>query len=148
MLAQLVDQPGREIHVLELASNGAGEAIDRGDAGELLDLRARQEYKLRIDSLREELAEAEGWADSTRASGIQREIDALTQQIAAAVGLGGRERRTGSAAERARVVVQRRLREAIKRIAREDPQLGSHLDWAVRTGTFCAYEPTGRNSAR
>jgi hypothetical protein len=79
---------------------------------------------------------------------LRYELDALTDQIAGAVGLGGRERRSGSAVERARVVVQRRVREAIKKIADQDADLGRHLDWTVRTGTFCQYEPRGRRSPR
>jgi hypothetical protein len=58
--------------------------------------------------------------------------------------MGGRERRTGSAVERARITVQRRVREAIRKIAEQDPELCQHLDWTVRTGTFCAYEPDGK----
>ena len=56
-------------------------------------------------------------------------------------GLGGRERRSGSAAERARVAVTRRIRDAIKRISAEAPELGKHLDRSVRTGRFCSYQP-------
>ena len=148
MLAQLVEQPGREIHALDLASENDGQAVDLGDAGEVIDRRARDAYKQRIAELRDELEEAESWSDSARAARIRGELDALTQQIAAAVGLGGRERRSGSAAERARTAVQRRIREAIKKIAEQDRELGRHLDWAVRTGTFCAYEPGGKKSGR
>jgi hypothetical protein len=152
MLAQLVDNPGREIHVLDLAAESEGDAgggaMDLGDAGEVIDLRAREAYKARIADLREELREAEGWRDDARAARIRGELEALTQQIAAAVGLGGRERRSGSAAERARVTVQRRVREAIKKIADHDADLGRHLDWSVRTGTFCLYEPEGPKSGR
>jgi hypothetical protein len=153
MLAQLVEQPGREIHALDLASDGpgdgaAGGAIDLGDAGAVIDREARAAYRERIAALREELAEAERFCDSARAERIRDELDALTQQIAAAVGIGGRERRSGSAGERARSAVQRRIREAIKKIGEHDAGLGRHLDWAVRTGTFCAYEPAGRKSAR
>jgi hypothetical protein len=35
--------------------------------------------------------------------------------------------------------VQSWLSEAIRRIADEDAELGSHLDWAVQRGTFCVY---------
>jgi hypothetical protein len=55
--------------------------------------------------------------------------------------LGGRARRAGAAAERARVNVQRRIRGAIKRIGESLPELAAYLDRAVRTGTFCSYEP-------
>ncbi len=145
MLAQLVDSPGQEIHALELASEGdaadAKLAVAFGDAGEVIDARARDSYKARIAELREELVEVESWNDCARAERLRAELEALTGQLAAALGLGGRERRSGSAAERARVTVQRRIREAIKKIADRNAELGRHLDRAVRTGTFCIYEP-------
>jgi hypothetical protein len=68
----------------------------------------------------------------------------VTQELSRAVGLGGRDRRSGSAAERARVNAQRRLSDAIRRIERACPALGAHLDRSVRTGTFCWYDPTAR----
>jgi tetratricopeptide (TPR) repeat protein len=148
MLAQLADHPGREIHSLDLAAHHGGGEVDLGDAGDVIDPRAREAYKKRITDLREELAEAEQWRDDVRAARVRVELEALTQQVAAATGLGGRARRTGSAPERARVTVQRRIREAIKKIAEHDAALGRHLDWAVRTGTFCLYDPDRRKSGR
>ena len=68
-------------------------------------------------------------------------MDALTEQLAAAVGLGGRDRPTGSEAERARTTVTHSLRTVIERIARQNPRLGDHLTARVRTGTFCVYAP-------
>jgi hypothetical protein len=59
--------------------------------------------------------------------------------------LGGRARRAASSAERARITAQRRLREAIKRIAELDAEVGELLDRTIRTGTFCAYEPNRRS---
>jgi hypothetical protein len=149
MLARLVEQPGREIYALDLASEPTGDgSIDLGDSGEVLDGKARDAYQARIADLREEIAEAEQFHDTTRATARKTELDALIQQLAAAVGLGGRGRRAGAAQERARITVQRRVREAIKKIALEDSVLGRHLEWTIRTGTYCAYEPQGRKSAR
>jgi hypothetical protein len=149
MLAQLVEHPGRELHVLDLAaeSDGEGAVIDRGDAGEVLDAKARAAYQQRISDLRTAIEDAERLGDASRADGARHELDFLIQQLSSAVGLGGRARRAGSAAERARTVVQRRIREAIKKVAEHEPELGRHLDWAIRTGTFCAYEPLGRKTA-
>jgi tetratricopeptide (TPR) repeat protein len=147
MIAHLLDRPGQEIHAVELA-NGSEGVIDMGDAGEVLDARARVAYRARLSELRAEIDQAERFADQGRRARLQGELDALTQQLAGAVGLGGRERRSGSAAERARVTVQRRVREAIKKIAEEDPHLGRHLDWTIRTGTYCAYEPEGPKTSR
>ena len=72
----------------------------------------------------------------------------MTQELTRAVGLGGRERRAGAAAERARTAVQKRLRNAIRRIEDGFPELGNHLDQAIRTGTFCGYLPDGRARGR
>jgi hypothetical protein len=151
MLATLLETPGREVHVLDLAggtAGGPGAAIDLGDAGEQIDAQARDAYRRRIADLRCEVDEAERDADVGRAARLRDELDTLTEHVAAAVGLGGRARRVGAAAERARITVQRRIREAIARIAAQDAELGRHLDWTVRTGTFCAYEPDGRPPGR
>jgi tetratricopeptide (TPR) repeat protein len=150
MLARLVERPDQELHVLDLASDPGdeGAVADRGDAGEVLDEQARAAYLERIADLRAEIDDADRSADAFRADRARRELDMLVQQLSNAFGLGGRARRVGSAAERARITVQRRVREAIKKVGEHEPALGRHLEWAIRTGTFCAYEPTGRKSAR
>ena len=55
----------------------------------------------------DELAEAERWNDPERAARLQAEEDALAHELAAAIGLGGRDRAAVSASERARVSVTR-----------------------------------------
>jgi len=141
MLARLVEEPGRELHVLDLAGSGAGgeSAVDGGDAGTLLDPRARAAYEARVRDLREELEEAERNADGARATRAREELDAIASELSRAVGLGGRDRRAASAVERARVNVQRRLRDALERIREHDPELGRHLAYTVKTGTYCSY---------
>lgn len=142
MLARLVATPGQEIHVLDLMGANDGEnAVDGGDCGEVLDERSRREYRRRIESLREELAEAEAMNDFAAAEAAREELEHLTAELSRAFGLGGRARRAGSNVERARVNVQRRLKHALERISKECPQAGKHLDWAVRTGSFCSYQP-------
>ena len=144
ILARLIDEPGREFHVLDLAGapEAKDEVIDRGDAGEMIDQDARRSYQRRAEALRVELAEAEEWNDLERAERAREELDFLTQELARAVGLGGRTRRIAGAAERARVNVQRRIRDAIRRIEAQDPDLAKQLNQAVRTGAFCVYEPS------
>jgi predicted ATPase len=140
MLAQLVAVPGREIHVLDLMGTAtAEESVDSGDCGEMLDERARRDYRGRLESLRAQLEEAESLNDLAGAEAAREEIEHLSAELARAFGLGGRARRAGSNVERARVNVQRRLKHALERIARECPAAGRHLDWAVRTGSFCSY---------
>jgi len=98
-------------------------------------------YRRIADDLREQIEEAESWGDASRAERLRHELEQIATELARGLGLGGRQRRAGAAVERARINVQRRLREAIRRIGEQDAKLGRYLDRSVRTGTFCAYEP-------
>jgi predicted ATPase/class 3 adenylate cyclase len=137
-LARLLAQPGCEVHVLDLTGGPSG------DAGPTLDERAKREYRRRVRALEEEIEEAESWNDPERVSRAQLELDALTRQLAAAVGLGGRDRPTASSAERARVSVRKAVANAIAHIAEHDADLGLLLSTTVRTGTYCSYTPDPR----
>jgi non-specific serine/threonine protein kinase len=136
-LHQLLRGPGREVYVLVLA--GADEAPE--DAGAVLDDRAKQAYRRRVEDLEDQLAEAERLGDRGRASRARDELEAVAEQLASAVGLGGRDRKAASNVERARTNVQRRIKDAIRRIAEHDEALGAYLDATVRTGTYCVYRP-------
>ena len=71
----------------------------------------------------------------------EEERSFLLAELGAAYGLGGRARRSGAAAEKARGAVTWRIRDAIRRIDEVHPGLGAHLRNSVRTGTFCRYQP-------
>lgn len=134
-LARLLAEPGRELAAVDLTgSRGAG-----GDAGPLLDDTARRAYRRRMHELAAELDEADRWADPERSARARAELDALAAQLAGAVGLGGRARVAGSAAERARVTVTKAVKAALKRLGEQDPELGAYLARTVRTGTYCCY---------
>lgn len=139
-LAALVGDPTREIHVLDLATPAADRPQD-AVADEMIDDTARKEYRARIMELRAELDQAEAWNDPASAQRLQEELDALTAELARGTGLGGRPRRFGTNAERARVNVQRRIRDAIRRLADKHEGLGRHLERSVRTGMHCSYDP-------
>lgn len=139
MLAALLRQPKRELHVLELS--GSTEPVDGGDSGAAIDREARDAYAKRLRDLSEEMSEAEEWNDAGRRESLANEIAQLEQELARATGLGGRERRVGSAVERARVNVRRRLSLVMQRIEGTAPALGKHLGDSVRTGTYCTYDP-------
>ena len=141
MLATLLQHPGREHHVLDLVSGGRGTAGDAGTSGPALDDDARAKYRSRLEELESSLAEAEEWADTGRVERLKAERDAIATELARAYGLGGRARTGGSASERARVNVQRRLKDAIRRIADHDPELGKWLERSVITGTYCRFDP-------
>jgi hypothetical protein len=129
-LQTLLRYPGREFHVLDLAGGGehpqegSGRAAS-GDAGELLDPAARAAYKRKLEDLRDALEEARRWSDLERAARAEHEIAFLTDELAHAVGLGGRSRTAASAAERARVNVSRTIGAVVKKIAAGSPALGT-----------------------
>jgi hypothetical protein len=161
-LARLLAQPGREFHTLDLeaadghaappeARAGRGErelAVrrDLGDAGVLLDATAKAAYQARLEELQDELEEAEDHNDPTRAAKARQEIDVLVAELARAVGLGGRDRRAASHAERARLNATRAIRAAMANLAKVNPALGRHLAATVRTGRYCSYTPDPRVS--
>jgi hypothetical protein len=128
-IAALLARPGREVPALDLY--GLDAPVEH-DTGEVIDSAARDAYKRR-------LAELEQQDSLSEAEGTERAL--LLEQLAGAYGLGGRARRTGSSAEKARTAVTARVRDALKRVEALDPQLGRHLRHSVRTGTFCSYTP-------
>ena len=146
-LADLIANPGAERHALDLVDRVEGvdpNGLDRralGDAGELLDTQARNAYRHRIEALRSQADEAIESGMFERAEAIQEELDQLVAQLAAAFGLGGRDRRAASAAERARLNVTRAVRAAIAKLAEALPEAGAALDRHVRTGLDCADTP-------
>jgi hypothetical protein len=155
-IVRLLAAPHVEFHALDLVAGpqprGASAAVavgsgmevrgrGEGDAGPMLDVQAKAAYRGRVAELMEEIEEAEAFNDPERASRARDELGFLARELAGAVGLGGRDRKVGSDAERARVNVTRAIRTALKRIADHDAALGRSLGAAIRTGTFCVYEP-------
>ena len=149
-LARLLADPGREFYVLDLAAaeTGAGSpSAPRpllGDAGEMLDDRAKAAYRRRLAEIDDDLEQADSAGDGERGAQAQVERDFLLRELGRAVGLGGRNRRAASATERARVAVTRAIRQSLVRIAEHHPALGAHLNQAIRTGTYCVYDPDPR----
>jgi hypothetical protein len=127
--------------VLDLVAAETGEQAPPGDAGQMLDAQAKSAYRRRLEEIEDDIEQARALGDAEREAQADAERDFLIRELSRAVGLGGRDRRAGSASERARAGVTRALRQAIARIGEHDPELGVYLNRAVRTGTCCAYVP-------
>ena len=114
-IAYLLRHPGREFHVLELIGQGLesggwrlveesqrsetrDQPLETGQGLPILDAPAKAAYQQRLSALREELDEAERNNDPGQADRAREELDAITEQLAAAVGLGGRDRQAASPA--------------------------------------------------
>ncbi|MEA2384912.1 MAG: hypothetical protein QOH72_4883 [Solirubrobacteraceae bacterium] len=163
-LALLLDNPGVEFHAVDIVGqtegttaapgargSAAGDSdvearrAGDGDAGALLDPQAKREYRSRLEDLRAEIEEAESFNDPERAARAREELEFIGRELSSAVGLGGRDRKAASNAERARVNVTRAVKGVIRRIAAEDESLGRELETTVHTGYFCRYEPDPRH---
>jgi len=115
------------------------------DSGEMLDAKAKQEYRGRLADLVEEMEEAQQSGNADRSEEILSEIDFLKAEMSRAVGLGGRDRRAGSNAERARISVTRAIKGAVQKISEHHEDLANMLNRCVRTGSFCCYAPGPRD---
>lgn len=152
-IAALLAAAGREIHVADLVAfpqRGGRRLAPRGEGGifattsrggDILDARARSAYRARLVELQDDLDEAERREDSERVSRARAEMDAVSAELASALGLGGRPRRSDDPVERARKAVSERVRYALRRIDRQHRELARHLEVSIKTGTFCSYAP-------
>jgi hypothetical protein len=159
LLALLLERPCTDVHSLDLVGavdgvSAIGAVVERsggqetagrfgvqGGAGPALDAKAKDGYHDSIRTLEDELTKAESRRDEVGAEQARAQLEFLRRELARAVGIHGRDRESGSHAERARVNVTRAIRTTLKRIAGYDAQLGRELELSVRTGAFCAYEP-------
>jgi predicted ATPase len=164
-LSYLLQHPHKEFHVFELMELGAkrrkgGGCFPRaqatvlaepgvhtttgGDAGPVLEAKARAAYKRRLTELQAELAEAQDFNDLGRVDKLQHEVALLSRELATGLGLRRHQRQAASAAEQARVNVTRAIKRALQKIAAQHHALGLHLLNTVNTGLFCSYTPDPR----
>ena len=135
-LAVLLAEPGREFPAFELCGGQ-----DVGDAVPVIDEQARAAYRRRLTEVEQDIVEAEELCDIGRAERARCDREFLLAELSGAIGLGGRLRGTGGAAERARTSVTRSLRYGLTRLTEQHPALGEHLNRTVRTGSYCSYQP-------
>ena len=158
-IAQLLQYPNIEFHVLDLISHAQKTAsssasahsvaliepkalVSRpGSVAALLDAKARDVYRQRLTELREELEEAHAFNDLGRVDKAQQEINFISSELTRGLGLGGRTRNAPSSAERARVNVVKGIKAALAKIAEHSPLLERYLATTIKTGIFCSYIP-------
>ncbi len=158
----LLAHPGEEFHAQRLLAEVEGNASGHGDtsttmerqflndglnvsslgdAGPVLDDQARKAYKQRLDDLAAELEEAREFNEYERAERFEGEMEALTKELAAAYGLGGRPRKLADPDEKARKTISKAIGRALKHIKENDENLWRHLQNALSLGLFPTYKP-------
>ena len=140
-LRELVSRPRTYVPALTLIGGASEEPIPAGDTGPAIDREALRQYRRRLAELDDELDDAVVHGDAGREAKCHSERDALIAELKRATGLGGRPRRTGSPAEKARLNVTRTIRHAITDLSTRVPELAEHLDESIVTGVSCCYEP-------
>jgi tetratricopeptide (TPR) repeat protein len=154
-IAYLLAHPDERFHVRDLAAIVGGDALSsatsdpaihakREDAQPILDSKAKADYRARLVELRADLDEAERMNDSGRAERIRQELEFVNDELSAAVGLAGRDRKMSDQSERTRLRIGRVIRWALSEIREHDPSLGHHFSTCIHTGYYCAYTPDPR----
>ncbi|SFQ68913.1 AAA ATPase domain-containing protein [Amycolatopsis arida] len=150
-LHTLLGHPGEDIPAVRLLDPAGGEVVVAarrmgGDA--VLDDEAKARYRRRLAVLDDEIDRAVERGADDRAAELDRERAALLDELRTAAGLGGRPRRLGDEAERARKAVTARIRDVLRRLDERHPELAEHLRASVSTGASCRYAPDGGVSWR
>jgi tetratricopeptide (TPR) repeat protein len=141
-LERLLAEPSREFHVLDLVgATGRPDRLGVQQGIPVIDDQAREAYRRRLVDVEEDIEEALLLNDRTRLELAERDREYLVAELTRAVGLHGRARTTGGTAERARTSVARATRYALRRLADQHPLAAAHLQQAIRTGTYCSYQP-------
>ncbi|HEX9467369.1 MAG TPA: hypothetical protein VGA11_03060 [Acidimicrobiia bacterium] len=143
-LHYLVQRPGIDVEALALSAAHAGHpgmTLDQADLGNVLDATALAAYRRRLSELDAELDAADDRGDQAGAAKLSTERDSLLDQLRVATGLGGRTRRNGASAERARIAVRKAIAAALTHIDQHDPSIARILRDSIHTGTSCRYDP-------
>jgi len=135
-IQKMLSQPRQLFHCAELMGNVVTE---RGE--KLFDAKARKQYEKRIAGLQADIREAEQRNDFSQFEKLQEEYDKLIEYLSQSLGIRGKVRERNNPVEKARSAVTWRIRSAIARIESHHPQLGAHLSNAIKTGSFCSYQP-------
>ncbi|RVX45561.1 AAA ATPase-like protein [Nonomuraea polychroma] len=147
----LLSRPGEDVPAVRLLNPEGGEVVlaaRRMGGDDMLDEEAKTRYRRRLTQLDEEIDRAVGRGDDGRAAEFDRERAALLEELRAAAGLGGRTRRLGDEAERARKTVTARIRDVLRKLDHAHPELAAHLRASISTGSTCRYQPEDETAWR
>jgi pimeloyl-ACP methyl ester carboxylesterase len=148
-LSRLLIHPGQDIDAVDLVQGAAGASARLHETVDgRLDRRAEREYRARVAEIEQELEQVTELADLGQLERLSSERETLLEELGRASGLHGRRRPLEDPGEKARKAVSARIRDAIARLSRAHPGLGSHLQATVKTGRTCRYTPEANTTWR
>ncbi len=139
VLAHLIENPGRRFRasdLLPLVQSKARKRPVKTNPDGRPNRASENDYRRRLRGLRAELRRARESNDRDAARNAEREMEAVTRELARAVGLSGSK--PGGDAGR---TVADAVAAAIAAVARSDRDLARYLGRTVSTGTVFSYTP-------
>ena len=160
-IAYLLDNPGEDVSALDLEKShpdspddtqamqiSAAQLDENGlatsstdDRQPVLDEKAKQEYKDKLESLRDDRERAEQLEDDEQLERIDKETDAISRELYSAQAIFGKDRIFATESERSRIRVTEAIKYAIGKLRASDKELAEHLGTAISTGKHCSYKP-------
>jgi hypothetical protein len=135
------EQPAANIHVEE-ADEEKLPIYDPASGGEMVDSDTLQQYKERLEDIREERDRANAMGDDKRVAKLDHEEERILQEMKRSTGLWGRPRAFTNDKERARNSVTQEISRAYKTIKTHDPQLVKYLTDTITRSYSCIYVPS------
>lgn len=145
-LHQLLLQPGQQISSVLLYAPDAGDvarAVRAFGSDPVLDEQAKAQYRRRIEALDEQIDRTLQFERDEEAAELDREREALLEELRSATGLGGRSRKLDDASDRARKAVTARIKDTLRKMQEVHPELALLLRDHVSTGASCMFSPVG-----
>ena len=160
----LLQNPHEEFHVLQLFSNIAGTATagvqkyyqsmsneqlaqenlyinGSHNSDQLYDLQALNEYKNDLDSLEEDIIEAENNHDLERVAQLKESKQFIIDEIKKSTGKDRKPRSFSNQQEKARKAVSNSISRVLSSIKKYHPSLFFHLRNSINTGLHLSYIP-------
>ena len=110
-------------------------------SSDIIDCKARDEYKKRLVEIGEERSLALEVCNQTKIAELDQEAERLGDELKSSVGLGGKLRKTSGTGEKARKAVAASINNALKKLEKGHPSLWKHLSESLERGATCTYKP-------
>lgn len=141
-LAEFLSHPYKTLDPVELEQARTGLAVRsvNSGTGQRLDEAAKRDYERKLAELSEDIVEAEQFNDGGRLEKLQKEFEAITDELTKSTGKSGKSRITTDASKSRRNVRQQMQRDITKKIVLQHPDLADHLLKAFKLDWMC-YQP-------
>jgi len=115
---------------------------DNSDAGEVIDKKALIQYQARRIELEELIQETIEMDNLIEAEKLEHELDVLTAEIKKGTDNKKRTKKDLSSTRRISDGVTKNIKNTLKKMDNESPELAKHLRKNIKTGTECIYTNT------